>query len=359
MRGRYNRATSRLGGAMPRRWVIPTLLGLLLALVPGQMPPSAGAQGDITYVAGSTQKICQLTGEMDRQLGVPTASQTETRAGLVGADNGFSFEHDGKLFFLFGDSKTTPTFNGQPNRDNAPPRTTDDNDSIAYTTDTSLDPCLHLTFIANPNGAFKNPVVLNDQGRPAITLRVDEVPVAGVSANGRMYVLFGTDNYVYPSPGPSVGDLGSSTRGVMGASDDDGNTFHYLYDLSAGPGAKFVYGAIASGDSGYLYFWGIPGGMARRHSPVYFARKQAAAMDQPGGMEYFTGVGPDGQPTFSAAEADAAPLFIDTQGANAEPRPCMFDAGVQWNPFVQRWIMLYNCADSAPGVPSGIRMRVA
>ena len=64
----------------------------------------ARADDNITYVAGSTQKICQVTGETDHEFNTPTASQTETRYGLVGADLGYSFEHNGRLFFLFGDA---------------------------------------------------------------------------------------------------------------------------------------------------------------------------------------------------------------------------------------------------------------
>jgi hypothetical protein len=54
-----------------------------------------GEAGPITYVAGSSQKICQLTGEMDRELGQPTVNQTGTRFGLISADLGYSFETTG------------------------------------------------------------------------------------------------------------------------------------------------------------------------------------------------------------------------------------------------------------------------
>src|SRR5512135_3203370 len=175
----------------------------VLAAAPAITPviPSANR---IVYVDGSTQKVCQLVGEIDKEFNQPTFNQTETRYGLVGNDLGYSFEHDGKLFFLFGDSMITPTFNGRPNQLKDPPRLPDDNDAIAFTTDQSPDPCIKLSFIQYSNGAFKNPVVLNAQGQPAMALRVDEVPVAGVSAGGKMFVIFATDNYAYP-PGPTKG----------------------------------------------------------------------------------------------------------------------------------------------------------
>ena len=97
--------------------VAASLALLLPASARGQTTTSSGPstplRNDISYVPGSSQKICQLTEEMDRQLGVPTLNQTETLWGLEGVDLGYSFEHDGKLFFLFGDAHPTPTFNGK------------------------------------------------------------------------------------------------------------------------------------------------------------------------------------------------------------------------------------------------------
>jgi len=83
---------------------------------PSQPAPPAGG---LTYVAGSTRKICQVTGEMDRSFRPPkpTVNQTATRYGLVAADLGYSFEHDGKAFFLFGDAAPTRTFHGKRNGD--------------------------------------------------------------------------------------------------------------------------------------------------------------------------------------------------------------------------------------------------
>lgn len=64
----------------------------------------------VAYVAGSTQRICQLTGECDRERGRYTANRTETRAGLVGTDLGASFEHEGRLWFVFGDANPAGEF---------------------------------------------------------------------------------------------------------------------------------------------------------------------------------------------------------------------------------------------------------
>ena len=323
--------------------------------------PGSPAGGGVTYVAGSTQKVCQLTGETDRELNQPTASQTTSRYGLVSTDLGYSFESNGKLFFLFGDSFPSPTFNGKPDSLQDPPRNPDDNDAIGFTTDTSLDPCIKLDFVTDAIGAYKNPVVLNAQGQPAITLRNFEVPVAGISDAGRMYVIFVTDHTVFPS-GPNKGALTFGSRSVVGESDDNANTFHYLYDLSQGPTARFLNVALAQGADGYLYFWGTQGGLLYRKSPPFLARKPIGSMNSLNGIEYLQAVQTDGTPVFGPSENGAMPLFhdyvLDTAGAE-QVADCMGELGVEWNPFVKRWVMLYNCGNNTPANPYGIYMRTA
>ncbi len=177
-----------------RQLVAPTVVPRSVNPTPTSAVQAPTPAPPIRYVPGSVQKVCQLTGETDRQFHTPTVNQTATRFGLEETDLGYSFEHNGKLFFLFGDSIPSPTFNGKPNGANDPPRILDDNDAIAFTTDTSIGQCPRLDFVRNSIGAYKNPVVLNAQGQPAIKLRTNETPIAGISQGGRMYVLFATDN---------------------------------------------------------------------------------------------------------------------------------------------------------------------
>ncbi|MBV8084637.1 MAG: DUF4185 domain-containing protein [Chloroflexi bacterium] len=321
--------------------------------------PSAAAATAVNYVAGSSKKVCQLTGETDHETGKPTASQTASRYGLDSADLGYSFEHDGKLFFLMGDTVNTKTFNGKPNGTNDPPRDRDHNDVIGYSSDTSIDNCVKLDFYKNANGAFKNPTVLDAQGKSIISLSTDEAPLSGISVGGKMYVYFMTDNPT-PDNTPEQG-LGHSTRSVLGESDDDGSTFHYVYDVSKGPGAKFVMITPVAAPDGYIYLYGSEGGDQFRKSPPFLARKKASDIATQAGTEYLTGLGADGSPRFSTNEADAAPLFSDVNGngANAKPEDCTSHKGVEFNQFVRRWVMLYDCHDETQANPAGILMRTA
>src|ERR1700719_2086774 len=85
---------------------------------------TAAAQStDPVLVAGSSQKVCQPNGQNDYQTQQPTVSQTQSNYGLGGDDLGASFEHNGKLWLLFGDTQPTATFNGKPNAQTDQPRT--------------------------------------------------------------------------------------------------------------------------------------------------------------------------------------------------------------------------------------------
>jgi len=152
-----------------------------LIVVAALFPMAGMAQpADPGWVPGSSQKVCQPNGEIDYQTRQPTVSQTQTNYGLVGDDLGASFEHNGKLWFLFGDTAPTGTFNGKPNGQSDPPRTPADNDAIGFTSGANVDQCLKLDFVRDSIGAYQNPVVLNAQGTPAITLGPFEVPIAGI-----------------------------------------------------------------------------------------------------------------------------------------------------------------------------------
>ena len=54
---------------------------------------------------GTSQKVCQLTGDVDWETGQPTAARTLANFGLDAVDLGYPVEHDGKLFLLFGDTR--------------------------------------------------------------------------------------------------------------------------------------------------------------------------------------------------------------------------------------------------------------
>jgi hypothetical protein len=345
------------------RWgtglVVALTASLATAAALAQSAASGPAVGtDRIVVVSPSQKICQLSGETDRQTGKPTVSQTQSRYGMTSADHGYAFEHNGRVYFLMGDPiPPPPTFKGAPNRQVDPPRKLQWNDMIAFTSDTTIDDCLKLDFVTYPNGAYKNPVVLNDQGEPAFTGFINESPESGISDGGKIYVIFRTDNPDHDISNPNTG---FATRTAVGASDDDGNTFRYAYDFSKGPGAKFINVAIATGPDRYIYFMGSAGGELYRKSAPYLARKPVGGMGQPT-IEYLSARGRDGKPAWSSREADAVALFHDVTASAAGPvqADCVGEMGLAWNPYLSRWLLLYNCFNATPRNPRGIYARVA
>ena len=158
-------------------------------------------------LASRAQKIAQLTGEFDREgwngTGTPryALNRTENRFNIVGTDLGASFSHQGRLYFLFGD--TWRVGHSTPN---------DDLDAIAFCTDTNADDGLELTFLPRP------PMV------PGIAQDAFNVPLDGVSWNGKMYVFFSTDRR-------QAGIYALMGRSILARS-DNGLHFKLLYEVS-------------------------------------------------------------------------------------------------------------------------------
>src|ERR1700674_2991621 len=93
-----------LGSAVPSRIAV---VGTLACIAIGA---SCSASQEPAWFPGSTVKVCQLTGDFDAARRLPTASLTRKRFGIIGTDLGSSFEHEGRLWFLFGDTAGRPGF---------------------------------------------------------------------------------------------------------------------------------------------------------------------------------------------------------------------------------------------------------
>jgi Domain of unknown function (DUF4185) len=273
-----------------------------------------------------SQKICQLTGDIDQQTRHATLNQTQTRFGVGGTDLGYPFMHDGRLYFAFGD-------------------TSGPGDSLAFTRDTDADECLHLTFAADGN-RFR-PI-----SAPGVSLDFFEVPTTGFSANGAMYVFVWTDhkdlfNGSFSDP---VGHT------ALLRSDDNGRTFRLIWDRL---GDQFVYlaaavvdnadvPALGQGPGRSLLIWGS--GKFYRKSNPHFAFMPLGQVENKAAVRYFNGFGGDGRPVWGNLpdpNPDMGKLF---------DQACVGELSVTWNRNLQRWLMTYNC-DSPDG--GGVVARAA
>jgi Domain of unknown function (DUF4185) len=369
--------------------------------------PPAGFEVD------STQAVCALTGEHGAYTERP-ADYTQNDYGLNSGDSGSSFEFDGNVWWLFGNTGATvhkpwgpqnaktrwpgiteplsnPAALGSDSIATSPAHTRPPAPAAPYN-DTKMPPnqqCPVLSFVREPGpagkAAYANPSVYPDPlfKKPYyLSLRKGELPEAGISEGhpAKMYVVFGTDNpancaSLAKHPGPCAepaktgtgttcnGTQGSRTRSVMAVYiPGSGARFTGLYDLSKpsaryGPdcltspdAAKFVNVQLQNGPDGYVYIWGTEGGAHNDHSSVYLARTLASKIASQDGLEYWNGTSFVGGP-----QTKAAALFTD------HPAACMAQLGIQYNPYLGEWIMLYHCKESpAPANhPNGIYMRTA
>ena len=86
---------------------------MVLAVLPGA---NAQVAPVLTWITNSSVKVEQIIGEVDwadwaNGLTNFTASQTVTRFRILGNGHGYSFEDQGKLIFLFGDTISENTTN--------------------------------------------------------------------------------------------------------------------------------------------------------------------------------------------------------------------------------------------------------
>jgi Domain of unknown function (DUF4185) len=283
----------------------------------------------IAVVGGGARKICQLTGERDRQRGTDAYNRTESRFGLVGTDLGASFEHDGRLWFLFGDTWPDP----------------ESGDTVAWTVDRTPEPGVRLHFLAS-GSRFTCPRVSTPDGR-SVSTRAFEVPLDGFSANGHMYVFRSTDHY--REGGREVMGRSVLTRAVNG----DPTSLVSLYDFSiARLGGKFINVTCVVVDDGLA---GLPcdgpallawGSGLYRASDAYLACAPLRPVEDAGCWRFFCGLDRRStRPVWSEHERDATALF---------PHPQIGELSVTWNAPLGLWLMLYNA-----GSPRGINARVA
>jgi hypothetical protein len=233
------------------------------------------------YLRGSTVRVEQVVGDVDHQTKLPTRNLTQTRFGIVGTDLGSSWEHDGRLYFVFGDTIGAAE------------------DPIAVSTVTDPDAPLALDFLSEGPGRF---VSIRPSG---VSMREFEVPIAGISVDGVQYVAVKTDYFAAQR---------AVTRSVLTRFDERTRTFTPLRDLSRLlEGGKFIDGAFHLTPDGQP---GMPGpgphvlmfgsGQYRR-SPVSLSAVPTSGFASGSGLRYFAGT-LDGEPQWSPNEADAMPL---------------------------------------------------
>jgi Domain of unknown function (DUF4185) len=266
----------------------------------------------LRYVPGSTIKVEQLLGEEDKQLHQPTLGRTVTRYGIEGTDLGNSFEHGGRVYFLFGDTV------GRLDRAL---------DTIATTDADDPESGVRLDFLKSGSD------YLTIQP-PGISMGAFEVPVAGISLGGQVYVVVSTNH----SPDRST-DRSVLTKFAPPAS------FQPLRTISQLPEGHFVKmslhsepGTIAGPPPGgpFILVWGT--GPYRR-SDAYLSIVPAAQFESGKGTRYFAGLDVGSAPIWSEKESDSRAIVQNGT---------MGDLSVTWCKDLGLWLMTYDSREPAP-----------
>jgi hypothetical protein len=273
----------------------------------------------------STIKVIQLTGDIDRETGKETLNKTGKRFGIYGTDLGVSFIHNGRLYFLFGDTNRRDPDAGLPA--SAFPgedfnEALTDLDAIAYTTNDRAYNGITLTF----NSDYPH---VDD-----IVQLTGEHPIEGISLNQDMFVFFTTDL----QPDGLV-----PTRTVLAKSRDGGISFgKSLYTLSTG---KFIHiscevidnekiNGLPTNSGKGLLIWGSS---VHRKSDIFLAHMPLNEITNKSSIRYFAGFESSSDSKkvlWKINEEEAKPLF------KAE---CIGELSIRWNYYLNKWIMLYNC----------------
>lgn len=308
----------------PLGWCLTGLAVVALTLcVTGQ----SGQAPSLTYVPGSSVKVEQVIGDCDWQyldytLGTgscrPTTSQTVTRAHVLGNGQGGSFEHNGKLIFLFGDTISedinTLNYHGK--------------DPIAWSTSTDPEAGLLINFYMNSDNTplFVVP--------PNVKMGPDDVPNSGISLNDGIYLLanIGSDTSL---ENPQANDYS-----ILIKFDEQAQTFAAGRTVSKLPGGHFIFTSMHKSGADVLMF----GAGSYRASDIYLSTTPAISFQTGAGTRYFAGL-VNGQPKWSDKESDSVPVVQDNPlngPAWPNDNPTVGNLSVIHNDDLGLWLMTYD-----------------
>ena len=247
----------------------------------------------------AVEQVAQLTGQ-------PSINNTGS-VNVYGTDLGSMFLHsDGKVYFLFGDTFGPP---GNPGASGDWRSNT-----MAFTSDTvAADGIVFDGWITDTNGNAKA-LIRGDHHQNDGSGEVTKIPTSGWSILSRQYLWYMSVKQWLEAGNWQVNDA------EIAYSDDNGNTW-----ISSGvkrlPNSNFIQVTVAD-HLGYLYFWGIPAG---RFGGVKIARVPPSKVLDLSAYQYYSGS------EWTSGEENATEIIEAPVG----------ELSVLWNPFLDRWIMMY------------------
>jgi hypothetical protein len=293
-----------------RRYVFPTLLVGFLAAGAAIGMWTFAMGNDYTVRADKVELVAKITGP-------DSINRTDDQYQVVGTDLGIIWEAGpGKVMIAFGD-----TYGQGWGGNGAGPREADWRSNVlAVSSDTNLADGIHFdTMIQDTPGHAKEIL----PSRKINHLEETVIPTAGIMVGKRHYI-----HYMSVSNWGPPGVWFTNYAGIA-YSDDDGQTWTKDPDARWPNNATWTHPfqmAAYARDGGYVYMYGTPNG---RKGALHLARVPEADVLAKDHYQYWDG---------SQWQADEAAAQAIVPGPIGE-------LSVQYNRYLQRWIMVYLDVD--------------
>jgi uncharacterized protein (TIGR03437 family) len=320
--------------------------------VSGQTPTPV-----ISYIPGSSVKLYQINGDCDWAVWdatianktptcKPTTSKTATNADVLGDDVATSFENNGELIMMFGD--TIGATSGQSMWIGFQ-NTFDWNahDPIARSTTQHAEDGLLLNFFLSGNHGLEVAPPPQPNGTP-VDMGAYNVPDGGIYLNGQTYIRVKTGQVM----GSDGNTDGSNDYAVLVKFNETTQTFISGRTMSALPAGHFVTAAMYEAPTGLLgspapvlpepdvVMFGLgPYRASNVYLSVISASEFESGVDLSGNSatRYFTGMS-NGQPTWSPTESAAVPVVTDIDPAN----PTIGNLSAFYSQQLGLWVMTFD-----------------
>jgi hypothetical protein len=321
-----------------------------MILATGSLRAFAQPPPVLTWITNSSVKLEQIIGDLDwgdLAGGVTnlTASQTGTRFHILGTDNGGSFEDNGKLIILFGD--TIPDDRDVWSYHAADP--------FCWSTNADGESPLLLNFYTNRPFAFSHnwPAFVQPRG---IDMSGNAVPKCGIALSNGVFVICNTGSDSNNTNNPHASDysvlLTFNEANLLTATNTYLATNSIFFtnrvmsmlntNLSPTNPAQghFIFTSLHVLDTNVLIF----GTGEFRASDIYLAKVSSANFVSGQGTLYFTGL-TNGESTWSPFESNSVPVVQDnpTNGpAWPNDTPSAGDLSVIYPPGLGVWLMTFD-----------------
>jgi hypothetical protein len=316
-------------------------LALFCALLAACFPAGAQPAPVLTWIANSTVKLEQIIGDVDweanaKGIYLPTVSQTVTRFHILGNGLGYSFEDNGHMIFLFGDttSEDTNTLNYHAA------------DPLAWSTNTDGESGLLLNFFTNDPVTHFTPIFVQPFG---IEMGPDDIPNAGISLSNGVFLVCnsGSDASL---PSPQTNDFAvlvafnETNLPLTSSGSFTTNRTLSMLNTNLDPRSPlqghFIQVAMHEYGTNVLMF----GTGEFRSGDIFLCMTPTANFVSGAGTLYFTGL-TNGQSTWSSAESNCVPVVQDNP-TNGPPWPNDFatagSVSVIYATNLGLWLMTYD-----------------